>query len=310
MNKIFIRNAFILERSLIFGTIINFEIERFEEKNEFLIDETICYSFQIKFTGWVFRKWDISQDISDEDLIKLAFPYVVKEVSKRLNEDGLKDAEMVKIEYNSVGEEYPYDLSKIKQIIGYEFLVEEQKQEKFDLIDYLMQAAFQLQGNHKIILNTEDSRNSFISNILTNKGVISKDQSRWGKSESGKKQGELDIKIEDENGLTLSVFEGMNLKSLDKGKIESHISKIFNYDPNGLKNNFLFVYSDSNSFSILFKKYYEYLNELLISGYNFNIVKDVSNEYSKGAEIKVLRTGYERQNITCNLYHVLINLNL
>ena len=67
-----------------------------------------------------------------------------------------------------------------------------------NLTSAIIQAAVQLQGRAKIIQLDEDSRNGFIATVLENKGFIIKDQTRWGKSKSGKSSGEIDIKIENE----------------------------------------------------------------------------------------------------------------
>ncbi len=179
-----------------------------------------------------------------------------------------------------------------------------------NLLNYMIVAASQLQGNYKIIDKNEDSRNSFIANVLTNKGIIAKDQSRWGKSETGKQQGELDIKIEDNEGSALSVFEGFNLRNLNKSIITRHIQKIIGYDSNGLKDNFIFIYSESNNFIELFNGYLEFLKETKINKVNFDIIENLSNDLSKGSEIKIVRSKFYRQKQLCNLYHILINLNL
>ncbi len=182
-------------------------------------------------------------------------------------------------------------------------------QTDIDIISYMCLAASQLQGNYLNIKDSEDSRNSFIATILSNKGVISKDQSRWGKSETGKLQGEIDIKIENNKGLTLSIFEGFNLDYCNKSVINRHIGKIFGYDPNGLRDNFIFVYSETKNFISLFSDYMRLLNEFSFNNYNFEVVEDISSDYILGTEIKIIRSKYYRQKQLCNLYHILINLN-
>ena len=159
----------------------------------------------------------------------------------------------VLLKYLARGKEY-IDCQNSIESMNISKLIEGIKTTKadIDIISYMCLAASQLQGNYLNINNNEDSRNSFIATILSNKGAISKDQSRWGKSEAGKLQGEIDIKIEDNEGLTLSILEGFNLDYCNRSVINRHIGKIFGYDPNGLRDNFIFVYSETKNFISLF----------------------------------------------------------
>ena len=57
------------------------------------------------------------------------------------------------------------------------------------LFDYILLALKQLQGLHFSlqIPKYEDSRNSFVANVLTNKNFRVKDQTQFGKSTNGKR---------------------------------------------------------------------------------------------------------------------------
>ncbi|MCP4153886.1 MAG: hypothetical protein GY757_39535 [bacterium] len=63
---------------------------------------------------------------------------------------------------------------------------------------YIARSALeQLQSIGKTIKPDEDSRTGFVSIILSNYGYITRDQTRSGRSPSGKSPGRIDLKIED-----------------------------------------------------------------------------------------------------------------
>ncbi len=182
------------------------------------------------------------------------------------------------------------------------------KNAKVSLLQNIIAALARLQGNHKAVNKQEDSRNSFVAGLINNGSYISKDQTRWGQSESGLSAGELDIKIENINRLTIGIFEGFNLSYLDKITISSHLKKIFNYDANGLKENYIVIYVDSSNFIELWSKYLNYIKDI-----NFNYplvseVKDVSELYNPGSEMKICLSQHERNGEKCRLFHIFVNM--
>ncbi|QJW90876.1 hypothetical protein HNV11_16575 [Spirosoma taeanense] len=177
------------------------------------------------------------------------------------------------------------------------------------ILDNIIIACSQLQGMQKSIFANEDSRNGFIANVLNNKGITAKDQTKWGKSPSKKSQGEIDIKIENKNGLTISIFEGLNLTYLDRNKIHSHIEKIFNYDTNGLESNYIVVYVDNSDFSNIWLKYQE---AAVMAKCKFPLTgtfEDLSDSYSYGAHFKVGRTNYDVNGQSNSVYHLFLDLS-
>lgn len=190
----------------------------------------------------------------------------------------------------------------IKLISGYTLIKPTKK-----LIYEILSAASQLQGQNQIIHNNEDARNSFISGRLSYTGIVSKDQSNWGSSASGKSQGRLDIKIEDGEGDIISIIEGVNLKSLDTQNIDNHINKtIKNYDPSGLSEKYICVYYDGNNFDEFSKKYFNHV--VYHSSLKFNSTTNESRSMLENTEILVYKSLYERTSREICLYHILINL--
>ena len=177
------------------------------------------------------------------------------------------------------------------------------------LIHKIIVACSHLQGMHKIVSNNEDSRNNFIAVAISNMGTVSKDQSRWGISPTKKSQGELDVRFEDKSGLPMGVFEGLNLSNLDTTKIQSHYKKIFGYDPNGLKYNYLVIYSDAINFLDLWSKYQKAIMNTDLEYPFESEFEDFSNDYSYGSGIKVGKTIHKRDNQNSIIYHIFLNMN-
>lgn len=181
------------------------------------------------------------------------------------------------------------------------------------ILEHLLITSSQLQGIQKSqISNREDDRNTFIAISLTNRGLIVKDQTRWGSSASGLQQGELDIKIESDSGMAKGIFEGFNLSYLDKTKINYHLEKIFNYDPNGLEVNYIVVYVDSDNFLDLWIKYKK---AALEPNYKYNIIsdfQDVTTDYNsiRGSNIRIGRIAFRINEDRNYIYHIFVKMNL
>ncbi|GAB3890085.1 COR domain-containing protein [Spirosoma agri] len=175
-------------------------------------------------------------------------------------------------------------------------------------LENLLVVCAQLQNQRKLYDNKEDSRNGIIANALNNRGINAKDQTRLGSSPSKKSQGEIDIKLESSTGLPLSIFEGLNLDKLDTKKIHSHVEKMFYYDFNGLENNFLVIYCDSNKFSELWDKY---KFAVVTANTKYKLegeFHDVSDLYAYGSYIKVGKTMYKINENLNSLYHLFIDM--
>ncbi len=172
------------------------------------------------------------------------------------------------------------------------------------LFDNILLALKQLQGLSLNIQKYEDSRNSFIANVLTNKNFRIKDQTKWGKAKI--QPGEIDIKIEDENGETIAIYEAFNLKNFNKSVIKSHITKIFDYNANGLPENYMIIYCNNN-FMINWKKYYKYLPDI---DYKHKMIDftDISNNVNIPTNIKIGIAKHERNDRQIKIYHIFVEL--
>jgi len=178
-----------------------------------------------------------------------------------------------------------------------------------DLIYDIIAAISKLQGLSKIIDRHEDSRNSFVSSELSSMGIISKDQSRYGLSATGKTTGEIDIKIESNNGNVLTFYEGMNLEYLNKTTIKSHIAKLINnYDVLGIPDKFLGCYCTVTDFTKLINDYFELIKNLQLEEVELIDIIDVTKNFTEQSEIRVYKSYYFKSQRKLSLTHFLIHI--
>ncbi len=174
-----------------------------------------------------------------------------------------------------------------------------------ELLPALITTAARLQGRAKAIRSDEDSRNTFIAEILSARGFIVKDQTRWGISSRGIKPGELDFLVETPDGTAESVIEAFNLGGLDRGVIASHFKKLFRYDAHGLENNYIIVYAERAAFGNLWGEYLKYLPDVEVA---YPMQGAPGEEKTPYADIKLARTVHHRHNRETTVYHLFINM--
>jgi small GTP-binding protein len=181
----------------------------------------------------------------------------------------------------------------------------EREKPRKDLLNALLAAGSLLRGIAKTIKSDEDSRNGFITLLLSVNGFIVKDQPRWRHSAAGKSRGRPDIKIEKPNGEPEAVVEAINLKDFDRLKIELHLQKLFGYDPGGLERNFIIVYSEADDFPGLWKKYLDLISEIK---FEYQMSGSIREEKLGLKGIKSARTIHKREEKITEVYHLLINM--
>jgi len=174
-----------------------------------------------------------------------------------------------------------------------------------ELLPALITTATRLQGRAKAIRPDEDSRNTFIAEILSARGFIVKDQTRWGISSRGIKPGELDFLVETPDGKAVSVIEAFILKGMHRGVITDHFKKLLYYDPNGLENNYIIIYAESADFGNLWGEYLKYLPDVEVA---YPMQGEPVEEKTPYADIKLARTVHNRHNRETAVYHLFINM--
>ncbi|MCX6580085.1 MAG: GTP-binding protein [Candidatus Aminicenantes bacterium] len=174
-----------------------------------------------------------------------------------------------------------------------------------DLLKTLITIATQLQGISRTMKPDEDSRNGFIALLLSIYGFNAKDQARWGSSATGKSPGRIDIKIENSEGGPEAMLEAFNLETFNSNNINSHLKKLFGYDPSGLERNFIVVYAEANDFSGLWKKY---LNHIPNIDFKYRLSEEVQEKELPLTDIKLARTRHLREKKITEVYHLFINM--
>jgi len=174
-----------------------------------------------------------------------------------------------------------------------------------DLLKILITTVSHLQGIAKTIKRDENSRNGFITLLLSIHGFIAKDQTQRGSSATGKSIGELDILIETPGSETESVIEAFNLDGFKRKVIDSHLKKLFGYDTGGLESNFIVVYSEVDNFLGLWKKYLKHIPEI---DFKHKLMEKPKEEETRFSEIKLAKATHKRQGKERYVYHLFINM--
>ncbi|MBM7419711.1 MULTISPECIES: hypothetical protein [Chryseobacterium] len=173
------------------------------------------------------------------------------------------------------------------------------------LLNDLMRASYKLQEN-KIFWNAdEDTRTRQILDLLPQK-YEAKDQSRYGESGTGIKQGSVDGVIKDSSE-TEYFLEAFNLEYIDTNNITSHINKLEqNYDSKGLYNKYVIVYCNlpENKFEDFTKSYQQFIEAEMKFLYPKNgDSMDVESKYTNN---RILKTSHIREGKEVFLYHILL----
>ncbi|HLP47318.1 MAG TPA: hypothetical protein VK469_15305, partial [Candidatus Kapabacteria bacterium] len=178
-----------------------------------------------------------------------------------------------------------------------------------NLFENLITVTSQLQGINKTLQPDENSRNTVVSLLLGTRGFRVKDQTQYGSSETGTRLGELDIKIEDERGRAVSIIEALNLDSLNTTIIDRHVLKVFNhYDCNGLKENYILVYSAAKDFGDLCRKYRDHLQQIDYASYELKGEIEEPHTDTGFNKIKVFRARHKCNESETILYHLLAEM--
>lgn len=163
-----------------------------------------------------------------------------------------------------------------------------------------------MQQNHLYYGNfSEDDRNTFIASMLISAGFHVKDQTRKSTTETGKSAGEVDIFIEDINGYPLSIIVALNLSSVVKDYIKTHIDKIFTYDANGLKDNYILVYADVKDFGSFYNRYLDFIKNHDFKYPLITLVEDNSVEFS---DLRKFTIVHNPNGTNVNMHHIVMNL--
>ena len=183
------------------------------------------------------------------------------------------------------------------------------KAKNLNLFDNFVIATQQLQTLETALSlgKSENNRNTFIANVLHNKGFDVVDQTLRGISASGKQAGEIDILIRNADKQDHAIIEAMNLEHLKKSYITEHLNRIFKYDRNGLPENYILIYSDAVDFISFWKKYKKFVQETEFEKYKLESFEDISNTLS-AIEIRAAKAIHKRHDSQQTITHIFVNM--
>ncbi|AZA99223.1 hypothetical protein EG359_06210 [Chryseobacterium joostei] len=175
-------------------------------------------------------------------------------------------------------------------------------------IDIVLAACMRMQANRLYWPPClEDDRNTFISDQLEALGYYVKDQTKRATSAAGILAGEIDLFILDTKKFPFTIIEALNLTSLDKTDLTTHLDKVFKYDSNGNKANFMLVYYDGKNYSGFSNKYYNYI----ATEHNYHYARQSAkkHEWLQQSNIRLYETQHSRNGKIVSLYHIVLHTN-
>ncbi|MCT3661327.1 hypothetical protein HZR00_02190 [Elizabethkingia anophelis] len=175
-------------------------------------------------------------------------------------------------------------------------------------LDILVSACMRMQANRMYWPPClEDDRNTFISDQLEASGYYVKDQTKRSTSAAGILAGEIDLLVLNTKKLPFTIIEALNLTSLDRTDLTVHLDKVFKYDSNGNKANFMLVYYDGKNFSSFSDKYYNYITTE--HNYHYHRQSGKKHEWLTHSNIRLYETMHSRNGKIVSLYHIVLHTN-
>jgi hypothetical protein len=152
---------------------------------------------------------------------------------------------------------------------------------------------------------------SLFNQKMSNFSIRLSDQARIGSAESNKGVGETDGLISDRLNSSISMFEAMNLKSIDTTVINKHVNKITKYDRESLSPIFIVSYCYFDDFINKIHDYCKHIEGMQYLG--FDIVDTVNHQLKRldysSDYYSVVESRY-RGGKEIYIYHILIDLTL
>ncbi len=161
-------------------------------------------------------------------------------------------------------------------------------------------------------INDEDKYNDLLCILLESRisvlGWTIKDQTRRAYSQTGDDLGEIDIDIQNRNGLTLVTCEAFIYRDIPR--VQSHISKLIKNYTHDRKAFIVIVYFQGTKFERKWKEYSETIVPALKypNGYEISSaqVDDLSKEF--GYDKSAIKIGRSIHGLDVPMYHVFVNI--
>jgi hypothetical protein len=172
-----------------------------------------------------------------------------------------------------------------------------------DIVTDVISICVKLISNESYYNVSEDRRNTYVRDLLDEKGYIVRDQTRHGLSPKGKDAGIIDISIF-KDGNTCVLIEALNLSCLRKKYIDIHLDKIFEYDVLGNEINIILNYVTVSDFDKFITNYIGYMKERKWC-YPLVDLDEKCNEYKiPYSSMRVIKTIHKRNGKNTSLYHI------
>ena len=182
-----------------------------------------------------------------------------------------------------------------------------------DLLKSVVNALHVMQRDKTFSSSDENARNRFISALVTAQlhgtGNVSADQQPGGTSSTGKSIGERDFVIKDEIGQEILIYEGLNLKSLNKAYLDKHIDKVLvNYNPQGLRYSILVTYleCDRDRFKSFSDDYRRHIAEYAPESYS--CIGEPEEVDFDGEFLRCMKMQYEVGGVYFAIYHIIVRM--
>lgn len=116
-------------QTLVNGLSVDFTIKYYKENKGLLKDITQDCWFKVTLTRFALIEWGLLNDINEEKLIKLTFPFAVEWLTERVKDGTLKEFEEKIISTEDRINPYPFDIQKIERIEGFEVIFSENNED-------------------------------------------------------------------------------------------------------------------------------------------------------------------------------------
>lgn len=206
--------------------------------------------------------------------------------------------------------------AKLNEVISLEELAHRYTITKLttdDLLKSVVNALHVMQGDTTYSSCDENARNRFISAHVTAQlqgtGNVCADQQTGGTSATGKSIGERDFVIKDEIGQEVLIYEGLNLKSLNKTYLDKHIDKVLkNYNPQGLRYNILVTYleCERDGFKSFIDDYKAHIVEYAPESYR--CIGEPGEFSFDGEFLRCMKMQYEVGGVYFAIYHIIVRM--
>ncbi len=193
----------------------------------------------------------------------------------------------------------------------------EVNKDRKELILDILKTCRNMQKNMLYWNASENDRNTYIRDALNNMCYIVKDQTLAGIALGGKLAGELDLEIQKEHNVTMTILEGLNLCGFSESRIaywNDHLKKLLdNYNPIGLP--FLIMTSyvpcHKDKFVKICNSFTNYIEKHSPERYSVIGAKPVSTASGHTEEtnfLQMVKCRYDCGGAVTTVYHIFVRL--